>query len=818
MKQFTFSIFLILLSFAASIANAQVNREVVYSDDFESYTAGAHIAQSIPNNWTTWNNSPGGTEDGVFSTEFASTGVMSAMISGTNDNVLKLGNKTSGMYHISWEMLIPTGFAGYYNFQHFEAPGNEWAFEVYFDNNGTGYMHAGGSNAATFTYAYNQWFTVENFIDLDADWAQVYFDGALIYEWQFSLQAQGEPGTNQLGGINFYAGSTAGMTPKYFLDDIEYTAITEQFIYADDFDAYTTGAYVAQTVPEFFTTWQNLPGTAEDATFSTDFAESAPNSVKIVGTTDLVMKLGNKTSGKYLVAFDYYVPATKAGYFNFQHMEAPGNEWAYEVYFDNNGTGYMHAGGANAATFTYTQGAWFHVDNVIDLDNDWAQVYFNDALIYEWQYSLQAQGEPGTNQLGGVNFYAGATSGMTPTYYFDNVAYAALVEGAQDPAIGVSTSPIITTIQEGNTYSHSLPITNTGEGTLEFEIAKSFDMPTAANQPSGLVPSGTIGKVDGILDYNPEPLNVAMANVNRDVVTIHYDEENAGGVGMTNGAQWRAAVRFPASMIAQYNGMYLTSVEVFIYESANAHKLQVYDMGSVNVPGPGALLVEQVFDPLPGWNTITLSTPLYVSGKELWVGCWFDQPAGLYPMGVDGAVEQHPDGHYISFGPGWTVSSSDGNWNIRAVLTGTAGPVWLSATPTTGELTAGQIADVTVGINASGLTPMTVYKGKLHIRSNDFANELVNVSVWITVLVGVNENGEQAYVSMYPNPANSMMNLKANTEIKMVSITNNLGQVVYSGIVGQQEFKMDISQFKTGMYIVRVETANGTATQKLMVD
>ncbi len=63
-----------------------------------------------------------------------------------------------------------------------------------------------------------------------------------------------------------------------------------------------------------------------------------------------------------------------------------------------------------------------------------------------------------------------------------------------------------------------------------------------------------------------------------------------------------------------------------------------------------------------------------------------------------------------------------------------------------------------------------------------------------------------------------MMNLKANTEIKMVSITNNLGQVVYSGIVGQQEFKMDISQFKTGMYIVRVETANGTATQKLMVD
>lgn len=118
------------------------------------------------------------------------------MISGTNDNVLKLGNKTSGVYHVSWKMFVPTGFAGYYNFQHMEAPGNEWAFEVYFDNNGTGYMHAGGNNAATFTYTNNQWLTVENFIDLDADWAQVYFDGALIYEWQFSLQAQGEPEPN----------------------------------------------------------------------------------------------------------------------------------------------------------------------------------------------------------------------------------------------------------------------------------------------------------------------------------------------------------------------------------------------------------------------------------------------------------------------------------------------------------------------------------------------------------------------------------------------------------------------------------------------
>jgi len=816
MKKFTLSIVTLILLFATQTLLAQRStREVVYADDFESYNVGAKIAQSNPDRWATWSNTPGSAEDASVSNEQSSSPTKSLKVAGTNDNIMKLGNKTSGIYILSWDMYVPANFAGYYNFQHFEAPGVEWAFEVYFDVNGSGYMHAGGNNAATFSYPKGQWFQVENVIDLNDDLALVTINGAVVHQWQYSLQAQGQAGTKQLGSINFYAGATTGMTPTYYIDNIEYFAVPNvDVLYFSDFDSYTANAYVSVEIPEWFKTWSNTPGTAEDARFSTEQAETAPNSVKIAGTNDIVFKLGNKTSGQYVVYWDMFVPTANAGYYNFQHFEAPGVEWAFEVYFDVNGTGYMHAGGNNAATFNYPKNSWFTIENYINLDEDIAMVYINDVLVHTWQYSLQAQGQAGTKQLGGVNFYAGATTGMTPIYYFDNIGYIALVAGAQDPTIQISSSSIILTLPQGNIETRNLPIGNTGDAPLNVNIVPSFDKPNEPNEPNG-IPEGTYPVFAGEFVESPNTLPGAPAPDDRNV-TLNYDGENATGIGFTNGAQWRAAVRFPASMVAQYNGMYLSQVMIYINELANDHKLLVYDMGSINLPGPGALIHEQPINPLPGWNTINLTTPVYISGRDLWVGYWMDQPAGVFPAGAD-AGPQHPDGAWVASGPGWSLLTLPRNWNIRAKLTGTASPVWLSATPNQMSIAPGENTTVTVGINAQNLQQLTIYRAKLHVRSNDPANQQVNINVWITVLVGLNEAGEQAYVSMYPNPATTMLNLNANTQIKRVIVTNNLGQIVYSNEPGLENLQIDVSSFRAGIYLVKVETANGTAIQKVVI-
>lgn len=814
MRNFT----LILLAFiwltGILPANSQ-GREIVYQDNFESYAVGAKIAQSNPARWITWSNQPGGNEDAPISNEQASSPSKSMKISGLVDVVLKLGNKTSGKYKVNWKMFIPTTRAGYYNFQHFEAPGVEWAFEVYFDNNGTGYMHAGGNNAATFTFPMNTWFNVENEIDLDADNAKVKINGVQVHSWQYSLQAQGQAGTKQLGGVNFYAGSTTGMTPTYYVDDIVYEAQTEQWLYQSNFDTYPNNGYVAQTIPQWFRTWSNTPGTAEDARFSNEQSLSAPMSVKIAGTTDLVFKLGNKTSGKYLVEFDMFVPTSRAGYYNFQHFENPGVEWAFEVYFDNNGTGYMHAGGNNAATFTYPMNTWFKVINEINLDADSAKVKINNVQVYQWRYSLQAQGQPGTKQLGGVNFYAGATTGMTPQYYFDNLGYAELVAGVAGPTIQVSSSTIILNIQEGTQQTRNLPITNSGGQPLNVNIVPSFDPPTEAG--FNYLPQTDLPQAVGEFVESPAPTNGgAPANDTRPTVILNYDGNNATGIGFTNGAQWRAAVRFPASMVGQYNGMMLTQLQIYINEPANAHKIMVWDMGSITLPGPGQLVLEQAFNPLPGWNNVNLTTPVFVTGRDLWVGYWMDQPAGLFPAGADNGP-QHPDGAWVSSGPGWSLLTLPRNWNIRAKLEGNARPVWLSTTPGQMTIQPGATTDVTVNINAANLPPLTVQRGKLHVRSNDQVTPQVNINVWITVLVGLNEKGEQTYVSMYPNPAQTYVMLSSNSVIRKVNILNQIGQVVQSFSPEAPELRISTETMKSGVYILQIDTEHGQAIQKLTV-
>ncbi|HMM12244.1 MAG TPA: T9SS type A sorting domain-containing protein [Bacteroidales bacterium] len=814
MRNFT----LILLS-ALWLANLMParsqSREILYQEDFESYAVGAKIAQSNPTRWTTWSNTPGSAEDGVISDEQASSPTKSLKISGTNDNVLKLGNKTAGKYKVNWKMFIPTTRAGYYNFQHFEAPGVEWAFEVYFDNNGTGYMHAGGNNAATFTFPMNTWFNVENEIDLDADNAKVKINGVQVHSWQFSLQAQGQAGTKQLGGINFYAGSTTGMTPIYYVDDLVYEAQTEQWLYQSNFDTYPNNGYVAQTIPEWFTTWSNTPGTAEDARFSNEQALSTPMSVKVAGTTDLIFKLGNKTSGKYLVEWDMFVPTSRAGYYNFQHFENPGVEWAFEVYFDNNGTGYMHAGGNNAATFTFPMNTWFKVVNEINLDADSAKVKINNVNVYAWRYSLQAQGQPGTKQLGGVNFYAGSTTGMTPQYYIDNIGYAELVAGVAGPTIQVSSAPIIISVAQGTQQTRNLPITNTGGQPLNVNIVASYDPPTEAG--FNYLPQTDLPKAIGEFVEAPAPTNGgAPDNDTRATVILNYDGENNTGIGFTNGAQWRAAVRFPASMVAQYNGMMLTQLQIYINAPVNAHKIMVWDMGSITLPGPGQLVHEQAFNPLPGWNNVDLTTPVFITGRDLWVGYWMDQPAGEFPAGADNGP-QHPDGAWVSSGPGWSLLTLPRNWNIRAKLEGDARPVWLSATPNQMAIQPGATTDVTVNINATNLPQLTVQRGKLHVRSNDQVTPQVNINVWITVLVGLNEKGEQTYVSMYPNPAQTYVNLSSNTIIRKVNVLNQVGQLVNTFTPDAPELRINTESMKQGVYILQIETDHGKSTQRLTV-
>ena len=207
-----------------------------FSDDFESYTVGGYLAVQNPDRWTTWSNAPGTGEDATISNVFSSSPTKSVLVDdtgGATDLLLKLGDKSTGKYELQWMMYIESANAGYYNIQHFQSPGIEFAMEVYFRTSGTGELSAGSSAAIAFTYPKDNWFEVKHIIDLDADHIQYYVNGTLVHDWPFSYQALTTIGTNQLGAVDFFAGAESGSTPKYFLDDVSFIALPDHVTAAD---------------------------------------------------------------------------------------------------------------------------------------------------------------------------------------------------------------------------------------------------------------------------------------------------------------------------------------------------------------------------------------------------------------------------------------------------------------------------------------------------------------------------------------------------------------------------------------------------------
>ena len=215
------------------------------------------------------------------------------------------------------------------------------------------------------------------------------------------------------------------------------TAVDPNIVFATNFESYIAGTQVACQDNVNWTTWSNLPCGTEDAMISTDFAHSGAKAVKDNGVNDLVLPMGNKTTGKYHLDFWMYIPAGHGGYYNLLHNFAGAtSEWGLEFYFEDAGTGQLHAAG-QIIPYPYTHDTWFKVSNVVDLTNDLAEVLINDVSVYSWQWSLDpSTGNPGMNQLSAADFYSGsgATGIVNPLYYFDDLEYKSL-ETPPPPAV-----------------------------------------------------------------------------------------------------------------------------------------------------------------------------------------------------------------------------------------------------------------------------------------------------------------------------------------------------------------------------------------------
>lgn len=101
----------------------------------------------------------------------------------------------------------------------------------------------------------------------------------------------------------------------------------------------------------------------------------------------------------------------------------------------------------------------------------------------------------------------------------------------------------------------------------------------------------------------------------------------------------------------------------------------------------------------------------------------------------------------------------------------------------------------------------------IHVTSDPDMWYIIFDNFTITGDVSIAENTANT-VSIYPNPATSILNVNANG-YNEVQIINMLGQVVYNTTMNDNA-QINVRNLNDGVYFVRLNGANGTTTQKFI--
>ena len=85
----------------------------------------------------------------------------------------------------------------------------------------------------------------------------------------------------------------------------------------------------------------------------------------------------------------------------------------------------------------------------------------------------------------------------------------------------------------------------------------------------------------------------------------------------------------------------------------------------------------------------------------------------------------------------------------------------------------------------------------------------------VTIVDAVIDNDE-IISSIYPNPTSGDLHITA-TAMQHVTVFNTMGQVVYSLDVDTDEFVLNMGQFEVGVYMIRVDAAEGSSVKRIAV-
>ena len=186
-----------------------------------------------------------------------------------------------------------------------EGTGNVWSVQMRFDSEEE--IVESEFDEATLPLITDEWVEIKINIDLDTDGLEMYYDGDLLFEKNWTDEPGGTGGGElNIAAVDLFANSASTV----YYDDISLSKVGVGTLWSEDFDSYEDGS--SMHGQGGWKGWEN------DSTYTANVtsvkSRSSPHSVDIANSSDLVHEYSGYNSGEYVYTAWMYIPENVAPY------------------------------------------------------------------------------------------------------------------------------------------------------------------------------------------------------------------------------------------------------------------------------------------------------------------------------------------------------------------------------------------------------------------------------------------------------------------------------------------------------------------------
>jgi len=602
-----------------------------------------------------------------------------------------------------------------------------------------------------------------------------------------------------------------------------------QIVYYEDFETLNTGQGISAQQPAWWTTWTNNPGSAEDP-LVVENTFNASQSLYVTTGNDVVLTVGNLNSDRYKMSFYIRIPQNKQAFYSPMQAFVSGgtSHNGMQVFFDINGTGTVDGCGSEGiAEFTYLQDEWILVEQYFDFENDNTDLFIGGQAILSGQWSLGINYVE--NVLSGFDIYAW---GDNPEFYLDSIKFE------QVPAPGLPPQNFAAALQGSLDVNLTWEEPPVGSPLSYFIFRDGHEIVEIAGVNSYLDEHLYPGIYEYTMKayYGPEtgystvtePVVVTVpGSSQRQMVLL----EIFTGTTCTSAGTIATALRLMANLnldvaiINYQQGLYehsaLNTRESF-YES-------FYDndaSGSLQCPTS----VVNGMDGLEGvtGTTVAHQRSYYVNH----INEYLEIPA-IYTITPDiQLVSTAPYTFDLSITVEELIDYYQGEVRLFAVLTESNIPeTWQGQTDVDYVLRE-MLPDANGSLlNFDDKSPDTknfelVVSNSYQIENcelilfvqnieNAFVMEAYRIS--LADFIGVEPDVYNS-TRLYPNPARSQVLVISNFSINEVVVSDVSGKILEGFCPESNYFTMNVEDYEAGIYLIQIETNNGSITKKLIIE